>query len=247
MPPSRSGTASRPPSFDALDEAFTRGRGATLLPVLFPQGPLADNALRAAHGVAAMLSVAGQHTTVADIVAVWPCLEVNIPTTAIAALDGMELQVANACASWALPAIGAHDILRVAYDATCERDDDLAYRCEASALVDRTLARHGRDPGEPGYVAERAALVDRLLADYHRDVIARIRGMITDLDEVIVPSRRDALPSDVVSLSTAGAHLRALRPHTDVLDACARAIPALLLRARRRPRARHAGVAPRLP
>jgi len=173
-------TPRRPPPLAAREAAFGAACGAALPPSLFPSGPVADAAFRAAGGIAAMLRVAGVRAGVDEVVATWPFTEVAVTAAAAAALDGMELQVANACAARALPATGLHDILRLAYDAT--RDEETAYRCEAAALVDATLERHGRDPDTPGYSAERASLLASLLADYHRSCLATIDRARGELD-----------------------------------------------------------------
>ena len=226
-------TPRRPPSVAALEAAF----GAALPPSLFPSGPVADAAFRATQGIAAMLRVAGVRAGVDEVIATWPFVEVAVPVTAAAALDGMELQVANACAARALPATGLHDILRLVYDATRDEDEETAYRCEAAALVDATLERHGRDPDTPGYSAERASLLASLLADYHRSCLATIDRARGELDVVAHTARWGVLSDaqeEARRLAIAESHLRALRPAAEPLPACARVIAGLVALAERR-------------
>ena len=228
-------TPRRPPPLAAREAAIGAACGAALPPSLFPSGPVADAAFRAARGIAAMLRVAGVRAGVDEVIATWPFVEVAVPVTAAAALDGMELQVANACAARALPATGLHDILRLAYDAT--RDEETAYRCEAAALVDATLERHGRDPDTPGYSAERASLLASLLADYHRSCLATIDRARGELDVAAHAARWGVLSDaqeEARRLAMAEAHLRALRPAAEPLPACARVIAGLVALAERR-------------
>jgi len=230
-------TPRHPPSVAALEAAFGAACGAALPPSLFPSGPVADAAFRAAQGIAAMLRVAGVRAGVDEVIATWPFIEVDIPVTAAAALDGMELQVANACAARALPATGLHDILRLVYDATRDEDEETAYRCEAAALVDAALERHGRGPDTRGYSAERASLLASLLVDYHRSCLATIDRARGELDVVAHTARWGVLSDaqeEARRLAIAEAHLRALRPAAEPLPACARVIAGLVTLAERR-------------
>jgi len=220
-----------------LMAAFEAGYRAPSAPSLFAEGPVAAAATRAARGIAAMLAATGRQVPLDEILRVWPFVEVCVPTTGVAALDGMELHLANMCAELALPAIGLHDVLRPLYDVTGDADDEQEYRREVTALADPALARYGYDGGAPAYRAARARLVDVLLADYHRVRIAAIDRCLTEIAPGMDTGRwgvLSAIRAEARWLATAGAHLRALRPDAEAIAACARAVPALAEQAKRR-------------
>jgi len=220
-----------------LTAAFEAGYRAPSAPSLFAEGPVAAAATRAARGIAAMLGETGRHVPLDEVLRVWPFVEVCVPTTGVAALDGMELQLANMCAELALPAIGLNDVLRPLYDVTRDADDEEGYRREVSALADSALARRGRDGAAPAYRAARARLVDVLLAGYHRARIAAIDRCLAEIAPGMDTGRWGVLSvirAEARLLATAGDQLRAVRPNAEALAVCARAVPALAVQAKRR-------------
>ncbi len=220
-----------------LATAFDAGYRDPLAPSLFAEGPVAAAATRAARGIAAMLGETGHQASLDEVLRVWSLVEVCVPTTGGAALDAMELQLANMCAESALPATGMRDILHPLYDVTGDADDEEEYRREVSALADPALARRGHDGGTPAYRTARARLVDVLLADYHRARIATIDHCVEEIAPGMDTGRwgvLSAIRAEAWLFATAGAHLRALRPAAEPLTACARVVAALTVRAKRR-------------
>lgn len=229
--------ARRPPSTVALDAAYRDAYTTPLATGLFAHEPVADASVRAARGIAAMLRLAGRRVGVNAVLTTWPFLAVMVPTSAVDALDAMELQLANTCAACALPTVGLHDTLRLVYDTTREADENLDYRCTVAGLIDVALERHGYEPGSPRYAATRASLTTRFLADYHRDRLAAIDRSREGLEATLASlqwGQASRIQQEARRLATAREHVRLLRPAAQVLAASARVASALLLRAERR-------------